>query len=215
MPVLEVTVKSVAYDCFVASPSPRTDRQERRRFWARRELAEAAVPLFEAYGFAGTTVGAIADAAGVSESTFFRLFPRKEDVVFYDLPDRLEQFRAELSAAGKPSWQTIRSVFLSNARGWDADKDKLAIARMQLFHREPALRARYLEIILDWEQAIAETVARERGTDPATDIHAILVGTVACSAFRAAFVARLADDTRGIAGHLEAALDEVASGLTT
>ncbi|WP_157426274.1 TetR/AcrR family transcriptional regulator [Agromyces salentinus] len=47
-------------------------------------LVQAALDLFEQQGYEATTVGEIARAAGVTEMTFFRHFPAKEQVLLDD-----------------------------------------------------------------------------------------------------------------------------------
>jgi AcrR family transcriptional regulator len=63
---------------------PRPALRERRRELTSREISEAALTLFERHGSAATTVDQIADAAGVSQRTFFRYFERKEDAAFWN-----------------------------------------------------------------------------------------------------------------------------------
>jgi AcrR family transcriptional regulator len=57
------------------------DWRSRKRAATRRSIQEHALRLFAANGYNNTTVDDIAAAAGVSHMTFFRYFPRKEDVV--------------------------------------------------------------------------------------------------------------------------------------
>ena len=195
----------------VAETRPGT--RERRRDRTRRDLAQAAVRLFEERGFDGTTVDDIADAADVSVSTFFRLFPRKEDVIFYDLPERLEAMRADFADADHPTaWQTVRNAFVNNAHTWDDDQKAFGLARARLFHEERALQARYLEICAEWEDVVAGIVAAERGTDPNKDLYARLVASSTVGAFRAAFIARV-NGGRGIAELLDEAFDMLEAGL--
>ena len=65
--------------------SPGTLRS-RHKEATRIELRRAAFELFETKGYARTSVDEIAQAAGVSRSTFFRYFPTKEEVL--ELDDR-------------------------------------------------------------------------------------------------------------------------------
>lgn len=58
--------------------------RERRRRATRKDLADAALDLFERHGVHGTTVDDIAEAAGVSPRTFFRYAATKEHAVFQD-----------------------------------------------------------------------------------------------------------------------------------
>jgi AcrR family transcriptional regulator len=192
----------------------RPGTRERRRDRTRRDLAQAGVRLFEERGFDGTTVEDIADAADVSVSTFFRLFPRKEDVIFYDLPERLEAVRADFASADHPTaWETVRNAFINNARTWDDEEQAFGLARARLFHRERALHSRYLEICAEWEDVVAGIVATERGTDPQADLYARLVAASTVSAFRAAFIARVNGGGKEIAALLAQAFDMLEQGL--
>jgi AcrR family transcriptional regulator len=66
-------------------------RRERKKTRTRQALQAAATELFARSGFSDTTVQEIADAADVSERTFFRYFDAKEDLL---LPDLVEFFDA-------------------------------------------------------------------------------------------------------------------------
>jgi AcrR family transcriptional regulator len=58
--------------------------RERKKARTRAAIREHALRLFRSQGYAATTVEQIAAAAEVSQSTFFRYFPTKEDVVLRD-----------------------------------------------------------------------------------------------------------------------------------
>jgi len=200
----------------VTSSALETPR-DRRRLRTRRELAGAAVRLFDERGFAATTVDDIAVAADYSASTFFRMFPRKEDAVFFDMPDRLEALRAELDASElPPTWPTIRAALLEHARTWEADDPEFAAARVRLFHREPALAGRYLEYCLEYERWLAEVVSRQHETEARTDVVAQVTAGCIISALRAAFSAQAAAGQAAAAPsvvrHLERAFDALEAG---
>ncbi len=59
-------------------------RRERKVIETRRSILVAARQLFEADGYAETTVERIAEAADVAPRTFFRYFPTKESLLFAD-----------------------------------------------------------------------------------------------------------------------------------
>ena len=187
--------------------------KERRRLRTRQEIAHAAVDLFERNGYAATTTEEIADAADISQSTFFRHFARKEDPIFYDLDERLDAMKAAFHApAHGTAWQTIRAAFIANANRWESE-DPTTLRRVRLFHTEPALIARYLEYCLTWEDAVAELFAQERGTNPDSDLHSRLIAGSAVTAFRAAFRSQLTDPEHGLARYLAEAFDHLESGL--
>src|ERR1700741_4261783 len=70
-----------------------TDRppglRERKKIKTRQAIRREALRLFDAHGYAATTVEQIADAAEVSPSTFFRYFPSKESLLLADDLDPL------------------------------------------------------------------------------------------------------------------------------
>jgi AcrR family transcriptional regulator len=69
---------------------------ERRHEQTRAAIADAAVALFAERGFAETTMGDVADAAGVSRRTVYRHFPSKDDLVFEHPRRWLEHFNREI-----------------------------------------------------------------------------------------------------------------------
>jgi len=56
--------------------------EQARAHETKRSLVAAAMALWRANGYAGTTVADICRAAGVSKALFYFYFPRKEDVLF-------------------------------------------------------------------------------------------------------------------------------------
>src|SRR5437763_6654674 len=60
----------------------RASFQQARSHQTKRSLVLAAMALWRANGYAGTTVADICRAAGVSKALFYFYFPRKEDVLF-------------------------------------------------------------------------------------------------------------------------------------
>ncbi len=69
----------------------------------RHALLEAGVEAFVAYGLAGTSIGILADTAGIARTTVYEYFPNKESVLAALINDRLppivDQVLADLPAA--------------------------------------------------------------------------------------------------------------------
>jgi AcrR family transcriptional regulator len=64
------------------SASPKKEgRRERKRLETLQRIAETGLKLFIAQGYEGTTLEAIAVAAGISRRTFFYYFKSKEEVL--------------------------------------------------------------------------------------------------------------------------------------
>ncbi|HEX3922891.1 MAG TPA: TetR family transcriptional regulator [Streptosporangiaceae bacterium] len=78
-------------------PGPPPGLRERKKARTRAEIQRQALRLFREQGYDATTTSQIAEAAEVSESTFFRYFPAKEDVITWDPfdPQLIAAFRAQ------------------------------------------------------------------------------------------------------------------------
>lgn len=72
-------------------------RRERKVIETRRSILVAARQLFEADGYAETTVERIAEAADVAPRTFFRYFPTKESLLFADFDAVRREMLARLA----------------------------------------------------------------------------------------------------------------------
>lgn len=66
----------------------------------RDTVVDAALALFDEQGYDATTVDQIAVRAGISRSTFFRMFASKEEVIFPDHAGLHARIQARLDAAG-------------------------------------------------------------------------------------------------------------------
>jgi len=80
--------------------------RERKKQQTRRAISDAATQLFMKNGFDNTTVGAVAEAAGVSEQTVLNYFPAKTDLFFdeedwYGGPPQAMRERGPAESAGE------------------------------------------------------------------------------------------------------------------
>lgn len=165
--------------------------------------------LIEKKGFSATTIEEIAAAADYSTSTFFRLFADKEEVMFYDFPERLGELQAIFANPHGNAWQTIRHAFIDFAQRWDIEADDLGRRRARLFHAEPSLRARYFERNAQWEETIQELLITEFGDDAAERLSASLISGAAIAAFRAAWRVQIADDSLALVDCVRDAFDRL------
>jgi AcrR family transcriptional regulator len=62
----------------------------------RHLLIEAATEAFEAKGYAGTCMADVAESAGVSTKTIYRLFPNKAELLTRVVSERIGQFMLEI-----------------------------------------------------------------------------------------------------------------------
>ena len=118
--------------------------RELKRRQTRGTLIEAAVGLFDRYGYEAVTVAQIAAAAGVSRKTFFNYFPGKEDVVFSNPQRRLEAaLRVIAHRAGEPPAAALAAAVEEMLRyaGEDDLVTGMAATRLRLIATVPALQA--------------------------------------------------------------------------
>lgn len=127
---------------------------------ARNTVVAAALDLFATQGFEATSVEQIAQAAGVSRSTFFRQFGGKDDVVFTDHAVLLEQLREFLSQPHENPWAAVCEASLQVFRHFAADPE-LARRRYGVVRQVPALRDREIVTVFQYERLFDEYLRRE------------------------------------------------------
>ncbi len=126
--------------------------------------AAAAIRRLAERGYEATTAEDLADAVGMSRSTFFRRFGSKDDVIFSDHDHALAQLEAFLGAtqlaAGEALVQGTADVLRLLTRDPEA-----ARLRFELMRETPALRDRELVITHRYERVYARFI---RGAAPSS-----------------------------------------------
>lgn len=117
----------------------------------RSIVAETAVRLYAANGFEATSVEDIASAAGISRSTFFRQFRSKEDVVFADHDELIDQATAFLAGAHEDPWQAVCEAAAVVFRHYSR-QGAMARQRYQVVNAVPVLRDKELVTVFRYEQ---------------------------------------------------------------
>ncbi|GAA1127771.1 hypothetical protein GCM10009643_08260 [Microbacterium aurantiacum] len=126
----------------------------------------AALDLFARQGFDQTSVEQIAQAAGVSRSTFFRQFGGKDDVVFADHELLLAQVRDFLAGPHDDPWDAVCEASLLVYSHFAADPE-LARRRYTVVRGVPALRDREIVTVFRYERLFDEYLrAAIPGLDP-------------------------------------------------
>jgi AcrR family transcriptional regulator len=133
--------------------------RQRKKERTRDLLVAQALRLFSEQGYEATSVEEIAAAADVSPRTFFRYFPTKADVVFADLPARLEAVRAGL-ATDRFAHDAVREV-VGRSLDYLGDPELLATRNRLVLETTP-LRARLLEFFAEVETMVMAAYARGR-----------------------------------------------------
>lgn len=151
------------------------------------EISHAALALIAERGFDATTVDDIAEAAGISRRTFFRYFPSKNDVLWGDFDDRLDDFRRRLASGPHdvPLAEALRDAVLEFNQH-PADEVHYHRRRMALLLNVPGLVAHSTLRYAAWRAVVADWVAARTGADPA-GLHAQTVAWTALAVSLAAY----------------------------
>lgn len=129
-------------------------------------VVSAALELFVTRGFDQTSVEQIAQAAGVSRSTFFRQFGGKDDVVFVDHELLLDQLREFLSEPHDNPWAAVCEASIRVFSHFAADPE-LARRRYAVVREVPALREREIVTVFRYERLFDDYLRRALpGIDP-------------------------------------------------
>ncbi|MEO3795572.1 TetR family transcriptional regulator [Nonomuraea sp. B10E15] len=139
-------------------------RRERKKLQTRQSLTDAAMRLFEQKGFDRTMVIEIAEAADVSERTFYLHFPTKEDVVIGTAQERLDEGLRAIA-----EWRPGESVAEALERAaqaiventWRSDLPSgLAALRVKLLASTPSVQARLVHQMLRTQGELVEALHR-------------------------------------------------------
>lgn len=132
----------------------------------RAAVVAAALELFAEQGFDQTSVEQIAQAAGVSRSTFFRQFGGKDDVVFADHELLLDRLREFLAGEHDDPWRAVCEASVLVYSHFAADPE-LARRRYAVVRQVPALREREIVTVFRYERLFDEYLrASLPGLDP-------------------------------------------------
>lgn len=168
-------------------------RRERKKARTREALRASARRLFAQQGFAATTVQQIADAADVSERTFFRYFESKEDLL---LPDVVAMFEVvERAIRGRPRDEQPLTAILEAFTGAIDGSGVAGGATLLAPGLGPAdavLAGRLARAFVDWEDRLAGVLlerfraADATALDDELALHAAVIARAAVSAARTA-----------------------------
>jgi len=162
--------------------------RERQRRAIQADLRAAALKLFGERGFDEVSVAEIAAEAGISERTFFRHFPTKEEVVLtlmegygLDIICRLES-----QPLDRPWFDILRDTYTGaydvevTMAGERSEELRRSTAQvMKLAQGSARLRAGIDARARSWQDDIAQIVARRLGVDVDQDPRPRVWGAVA------------------------------------
>jgi AcrR family transcriptional regulator len=187
--------------------------RERKKAQTRAAIQAAALRLFREHGYEATTVDQIIAAADVSESTFFRYFPTKEDVVFEDDFDPLLVAAYKAQPADFPPVRAMRAAFQEAFSGLSAQEKAEQRDRTALILSVPALRSAMLDRFSQAMRVLSEAVAERAGRRP-DDFAVRTVAGAVVGAMMAVIAAMTDDPGADLAGLVDEAIAHLESGLS-
>ena len=178
---------------------------------ARGRLARAALALFLERGFERTTVAEIAQRAGLTESTFYRTFADKREVLFsgFDPAQDLLVKSITDAAPSVPPAEAVLTALHEWCTAFESDPEP-ARQRTAIVSSNADLRERDLTKHSGLAAAMAAAL-HERGTPERT---ALLTAESGLVVFRIAFGSWIDDPGRAVLPQvLRTVADELASSL--
>ena len=150
---------------------PATDQplglRERKKIKTRQAIRREATRLFDANGYAATTVEQIADAAEVSPSTFFRYFPSKESLLLADDLDPLVLAAFKAQPPGLSPSQAIGRAYRDVMAHLSEEQLEFENTRQRLIFSIPELKAalydEYYRTVSVMAEALGDRIGRPAG----------------------------------------------------
>jgi len=141
--------------------------RERKKIKTRHVIRREAFRLFDANGYAATTIEQIADAADVSPSTFFRYFPSKESLLLADDLDPLVLAAFKAQPPDLSPSQAIRRAYETTMAGLSPDQLEFESTRQRLIFSIPELKAamydEYYRTVSVMAEALGDRIGRPAG----------------------------------------------------
>jgi len=187
--------------------------RERNRARTRAEIRKQALALFREQGYAQTTVEQIARAAEVSQSTFFRHFASKEELVLRDDYDAALITAFEAQPAEMSPLDALRvsmRQILGELSKEDQDQE---FERHRLIMATPELRGPILEEMANTVELVAELFGKRVGR-PASDFAVRNLAGAVLGVVQTAMLADVdGDDPMSFLDRMERALEHLEAGL--
>jgi AcrR family transcriptional regulator len=193
-------------------PPDATGLRQRKRAKVRRDIQQHAMRLFAEQGYDETTVQQIAEAAVISESTFYRYFPTKAEIVMQDEldPAFVEVFRAQpAELSGLEATRRAMATVLGTLSEEDITDQR---QRLALIMTVSDLRASMLDQLVGGIDLLASELARRAGRPADDDAVRALAGAVVGAGI-AVMVTAAGDPEADLAAMLDKAIAALPSGL--
>ena len=152
--------------------------RERKKARTRATIQREALRLFQRNGYAATSVEAIAAAAEVSPSTFFRYFPTKEDVVLSDFIDEATIERFVDAPPELDFFDAMAHAVRVGIGELPAEDFELENVRNNLIRTVPELRRGMIAEMVRPMQLLADAIGRRTGREVDDDVRMFAGATI-------------------------------------
>lgn len=175
---------------------------------AGERMRGAALDLFAEHGYDATTAADIAEAAGLTERTFYRYFADKREVLFWGSDEFEASFLDAIDPlpADAPAMAVVAAAVVGGAGRFTPERREFALRRSGIVDATPPLRERERDKMARLATVIAERLTA-RGVSP-TD--AELAAHSGVTVFTTAFAQWVADGTRSPEALCHALFDDLA-----
>lgn len=199
------------------SSSPRNDPsrlglRERKKLKTHLAIQREALRLFAKQGYEATTVEQIAEAAEVSQTTFFRYFGSKQDVVLHDALDPLAIAALEAQPADLTPIEALRRTLREVYAGLSPDELAAERERQALIRATPDLWTGMLANVTGTLDMLCAAIARRTGRE-ADDIAVVTLAGAIFGTGIAVWLSRPGETTQEYVELFDAALARLEAGL--
>ncbi|MFJ5560048.1 TetR/AcrR family transcriptional regulator [Streptomyces sp. NPDC093250] len=141
--------------------------RERKKLKTRRAIRDATYALIKEQGYDATTVEQIADRAEVSQSTVFRYFPAKEDIVLTDEYGALLEGLLRERPADEPVRESLRrsirkAITMALTDSPEHGREEMLL-RVRLMAEVPQVRSRLMESLSVTGRPLRRALAERTG----------------------------------------------------
>jgi AcrR family transcriptional regulator len=182
--------------------------RDRKKIKTRDAILRESMRLFEANGYASTTVEQIAEAAEIAPSTFFRYFPSKESLVMANEVDKVMVEALASQPADVPSLQAFKRALETTLATVSSDDWQIERKRLQIVLAVPELKASQLDGYHRTIAQLAEAESRRTGRDPNDFESRVFIG-----ALTGGLMAALEGQQSGLVKRMYRTLDFIEAGM--
>jgi AcrR family transcriptional regulator len=187
--------------------------RQRKKARTREAIQSAALRLFREQGYAATTMNEVRNAADVSESTLFRYFPTKKDLVLDDAFDPIMFALFKTQPAELSVLQAFRAAFNELVDGMSTEQRAEMQERIGLLFAIDEVRAAFLDRLVSSTRELSEAIAERTGRSP--DDLAVRSAAAAGLGVGMLVMTMVAEDPKAdFVALMNDAISELESGLT-